>query len=229
MRGWSVGDYTGNQRYLDVLIDDLPGIEYMTVEADVGDASNQTALQKMQMVGQQILPALREAGAGAVVSPTAASTIAVNAFDALGLDPLDYIIDINTEEFKSKAEEGQKRDQEAQAKAEKLEELTQQLAIGLQQANIDYTNVQAQNAIQDNLKQLMVALDKSEQEWTKLALEAGKEQQPMPTKTNIDHLYQKAQTLVSNIMSSKVPTTGNNELSSTTQQVNPQEGSTFGG
>jgi hypothetical protein len=230
MRGWSVGDYTGNQRYLDVLIDDLPGIEYMTVEADVGDASNQTALQKMQVVGQQILPALREAGAGAVVSPTAASTIAVNAFDALGLDPLDFIIDINTEEFKAKAAEGQKRDQEAQAKAEKLEELTQQLAIGLQQANIDYTNVQAQNAIQDNLKQLMVALDKSEQEWTKLALEAGKEQQPMPSKTNIDHLYQKAQALVTNVMSSQVPTTGNpNALSSTTQQENPLEGSVVGG
>ena len=42
MRGGSVGDYTGNQRYLDVLINDLPGIEYMSVEADVGDASNQT-------------------------------------------------------------------------------------------------------------------------------------------------------------------------------------------
>jgi len=200
MRGGSVGDYTGNQRYLDVSIDDLPGIEYMTVEADVGDASNQTKLQKLQMIGQQILPALRDAGAGAVVAPTAASTIAVQAFDALGLDPLDYLIDINTEDFKQKAEEGQKRDQEAQAKASKLEELTQKLAIDLQQANIDYTNVQAQNAIQDNLKQLMVALDKSEQEWSKLALDAGKEQQPMPSKTNIDTLYAKAQSLVANVM-----------------------------
>jgi len=200
MRGGSVGDYTGNQRYLDVLIDDLPGIEYMSVEADVGDASNQTQLQKLQMIGQQILPALRDAGAGAVVAPTAASTIAVQAFDALGLDPLDYLIDINTDEFKAKAEEGQKKDQEAKAKAAKLEELTQKLAVDLQQANIDYTNVQAQNAIQDNLKQLMVALDKSEQEWSKLALDAGKEQQPMPTKTNIDTLYAKAQALVTNVM-----------------------------
>ena len=76
----------------------------------------------------------------------------------------------------------------------------------------------------------MVALDKSEQEWTKLALEAGKEQQPMPSKTNIDHLYQKAQALVTNVMSSQVPTTGNpNALSSTTQQENPLEGSVVGG
>ena len=200
MRGGSVGGYTGNQRYLDVSINDLPGIEYMSVEADVGDASNQTQLQKLQMIGQQILPALRDAGAGAVVAPTAASTIAVQAFDALGLDPLDYLIDINTDEFKQKAEEGQKKDQEAQAKAKQLEELTQKLAVDLQQANIDYTNVQAQNAIQDNLKQLMVALDKSEQEWSKLALEAGKEQQPMPTKTNIDVLYAKAQGLVTDVM-----------------------------
>ena len=220
MRGGSVGDYTGNQRYLDVLINDLPGIEYMSVEADVGDASNQTQLQKLQMIGQQILPALRDAGAGAVVAPTAASTIAVQAFDALGLDPLDYLIDINTDEFKKKAEEGQKSDQEAQAKAKQLEELTQKLAVDLQKANIDYTNVQAQNAIQDNLKQLMVALDKSEQEWSKLALEAGKEQQPMPTKTNIDVLYAKAQGLVADVM---VTTAGASDASNlaTPQEAQP--------
>jgi len=201
MSGKSVGDYTGNARYLDVLIDDLPETEYMTVEADVGDSSNQTVLQKLQMIGTQILPALRDAGAGAVVSPTAASTIAVNALDALGLDPLDFLIDVNTEDFKTKAEEGQKRDQEAQAEAKQLEEETQRLALDLQKANIDYTNTQAQNAIQDNLKQLMVALDKSEQEWTKLALEAGKNQQAMPAKTSTDALYAKAQKLVSNVMS----------------------------
>ena len=220
MRGGSVGDYTGNQRYLDVLINDLPGIEYMSVEADVGDASNQTQLQKLQMIGPQILPALRDAGAGAVVAPTAASTIAVQAFDALGLDPLDYLIDINTDEFKKKAEEGQKSDQEAQAKAKQLEELTQKLAVDLQKANIDYTNVQAQNAIQDNLKQLMVALDKSEQEWSKLALEAGKEQQPMPTKTNIDVLYAKAQGLVADVM---VTTAGASDASNlaTPQEAQP--------
>lgn len=219
MRGKSVGDYTGNQRYLDVLIDDLPGIEYMTVEADVGDASNQTVLQKLQMIGTQILPALRDAGAGAVVSPTAASTIAVSALDALGLDPLDFLIDVNTEDFKSKAEEGQKRDQEAQAKAMKLEEETQKLALNLQKANIDYTNTQAQNAIQDNLKQLMVALDKSEQEWTKLALEAGKENQPMPSKSNTDALYAKAQSLISNVMRMQ-PTA---DTGSHTQQGFPAE------
>jgi hypothetical protein len=220
MRGGSVGDYTGNQRYLDVLINDLPGIEYMSVEADVGDASNQTQLQKLQMIGQQILPALRDAGAGAVVAPTAASTIAVQAFDALGLDPLDYLIDINTDEFKKKAEEGQKSDQEAQAKAKQLEELTQKLAIDLQKANIDYTNVQAQNAIQDNLKQLMVALDKSEQEWSKLALEAGKEQQPMPTKTNIDVLYAKAQGLVADVMVTTAGATDASNLA-TPQEAQP--------
>lgn len=219
MRGKSVGDYTGNQRYLDVLIEDLPDIEYMTVEADVGDASNQTALQKLQMVGTQILPALRDAGAGAVVSPTAASTIAVKAFDALGLDPLDFLIDINTDEFKAKAEEGQKRDQEAQAKAKMLEEETQQLALSLQKANIGYTTTQAQNAIQDNLKQLMVALDRSEQEWTKLALEAGKNGQAMPAKSNTDALYAKAQQLISNVMSLQP----NADTGSQTQQQMPVE------
>jgi len=223
MRGKSVGDYTGNQRYLDVLIDDLPGIEYLFVEADVGDASNQTSLQKLSMVGQQILPALRDAGAGAVVSPTAASTLAVNTFEALGLDPLDFLIDINTEEFKQNAEAGQKSDQEAQAKAKMLEEETQRLAVAMQQSNIDYTNVQAQNAIQDNLKQLMVALDKSEQEWTKIGLDAGKEQQAMPAKSSIDALYAKAQNLVSKVMMSNVPSADADPASLPAQQANPEQ------
>ena len=223
MRGGSVGAYTGNARYLNVLIDDLPGIEFMSVEADVGDASNQTKIQKLNMIGQQILPALRDAGAGAVVAPTAASTIAVQAFEALGLDPLDYLIDINTEEFRQKAEEGQKSDQEAQAKAKMLEEETQKLAVAMQQSNIDYTNVQAQNAIQDNLKQLMVALDKSEQEWTKIGLDAGKNEQVMPAKSDIDALYAKAQKLVSNVMMSNVPAADADPQGLPAQQPNPEQ------
>tara|TARA_B110000908_G_scaffold79606_1_gene95385 strand:- start:359 stop:1105 length:747 start_codon:yes stop_codon:yes gene_type:complete len=223
MRGGSVGAYTGNARYLNVLIDDLPGIEFMSVEADVGDASNQTKIQKLNMIGQQILPALRDAGAGAVVAPTAASTIAVQAFEALGLDPLDYLIDINTEEFRQKAEEGQKSDQEAQAKAKMLEEETQKLAVAMQQSNIDYTNVQAQNAIQDNLKQLMVALDKSEQEWTKIGLDAGKHEQVMPAKSDIDALYAKAQKLVSNVMMSNVPAADADPQGLPAQQPNPEQ------
>jgi hypothetical protein len=223
MRGGSVGAYTGNARYLNVLIDDLPGIEFMSVEADVGDASNQTKIQKLNMIGQQILPALRDAGAGAVVAPTAASTIAVQAFEALGLDPLDYLIDINTEEFRQKAEEGQKSDQEAQAKAKMLEEETQKLAVAMQQSNIDYTNVQAQNAIQDNLKQLMVALDKSEHEWTKIGLDAGKNEQVMPAKSDIDALYAKAQKLVSNVMMSNVPAADADPQGLPAQQPNPEQ------
>ena len=72
--------------------------------------------------------------------------------------------------------------------------------MDLKQANIDYTKVQAKNSVQDNLKQLMVALDKTEQEWTKLSLEAGKEQQPLPSKTSIDSLYAKARALVTDVM-----------------------------
>ena len=50
-------------------------------------------------------------------------------------------------------------------KKKALEEQNLMVKMALDQANVDYTNVQSQNAIQDNLKQLVVALDKSYQEW----------------------------------------------------------------
>jgi hypothetical protein len=66
----------------------------------------------------------------------------------------------------------------------------------------------------------MVALDKSEQEWSKLALEAGKEQQPMPTKTNIDVLYAKAQGLVADVMVTTAGATDASNLA-TPQEAQP--------
>ena len=104
-----------------------------------------------------------------------------------------------------------------------LEEETQKLAVAMQQSNIDYTNVQAQNAIQDNLKQLMVALDKSEQEWTKIGLDAGKNEQVMPAKSDIDALYAKAQKLVSNVMMSNVPAADADPQGLPAQQPNPEQ------
>ena len=196
----SVGLYTGDPTFNEVLFKDLPSCEYLSVEADVGDASNQTKLTKLQMIGGQVLPALRDAGAGGVVSPKAAAMIAHKAIDALGENPLDYIVDFTTNEFEEAAEKSRQQEEAEIQKQKQLEEKQTAQAMALQQANVDYTNVQSQNAIQDNLKQLMVALDKSYQEWAKVTIQAGKEQQAIPQQPSIDALYAKALALVNSQM-----------------------------
>lgn len=220
----SVGAYTGNSDFNDVLFKDLPPCEYLSVEADVGDAANSTKLQKLQVIGGQVLPALREAGAGGVVSPEAAAKIAHKAIDALGENPMDFIVDFTTDEFKQQVAKSREMEQQEIAKQKEMELTKLQKEMDLKQANIDYTNVQSQNAIQDNLKQLMVALDKSYQEWNKVAIQAGKEQQPILQHPSIDEIYAKALTLVNSQMTQ--PQTGKTVVSEVAgameQMIGPQ-------
>ena len=81
-----------------------------------------------------------------------------------------------------------------------MEEATMKTKMALDQANVDYTNVQSQNAIQDNLKQLVVALDKSYQEWAKLSISATKEGQDIPEQPNVQEMYATAQDLIQQTM-----------------------------
>jgi hypothetical protein len=50
-----------------------------------------------------------------------------------------------------------------------------QADLQLQQANVTYTNAQAKNTADDNIKQLAVALDRHYQEWADLKIKAAKE------------------------------------------------------
>lgn len=74
------------------------------------------------------------------------------------------------------------------------------LDLAQRQATLDLTNIQSKNAIQDNTKQLMVALDKSYQEWAKLHIQAAKEGVELPKQPDITQLLAMAkQTLESDI------------------------------
>ena len=178
----------------------------------------------MQVIGGQVLPALRDAGAGGVVSPEAAAKIAHKAIDALGENPMDFIVDFTTDEFKQQVAKSREMEQQEIAKQKEMELTKLQKEMDLKQANIDYTNVQSQNAIQDNLKQLMVALDKSYQEWNKVAIQAGKEQQPILQHPSINEIYAKALTLVNSQMTQ--PQTGKTVVSEVAgameQMIGPQ-------
>ncbi len=200
MRTQSMSYYDRNDFYKTIDVKELPDNMMLQVEADVGDASNQTVLKKMQMIGQTVLPALMQAGYQGAIDPVAPATIAFKTIEALGEDPLDYIVDYTSDEYKGSAMKGKQQQQEAAEKKKALEEQNLMIKMSLDQANVDYTNVQSQNAIQDNLKQLVVALDKSYQEWSKLTIQATKEGQPVPEQPNVQEMYQTAQSLIRQTM-----------------------------
>ena len=117
---------------------------------------------------------------------------------------------------------GKKQKQESEQKKKAMEEKNLMIKMALDQANVDYTNVQSQNAIQDNLKQLVVALDKSYQEWSKLAITATKEGQPTPEQPDVQQMYETAQGLISQTMTG--PSNGNKseEPQSPENQLTPE-------
>lgn len=166
----------------------LPPTMLMYVDADVGEHSNSNMIKKMDLVGKQILPALKEAGAGGAVNPQAALKIASQALEALDLDPLDYLVDYTTEDFAAKAEQARQGEIESAEKMKKLQEQKDQLDIMLRESQVALTNVQAKNAMQDNIRQLFIAMDKSSQEWGKLAINAAKEGVPAPERPSIEEL-----------------------------------------
>jgi hypothetical protein len=174
----------------------LPNHMLMYIDADVGENGNSNIVKKMTLVGQQLLPALMQAGAGAAINPEAAVRIACKTLEALDMDPLDFLVDYTSPEFKDQAIQSRKNEQEAGEKLKQLEEQVKMLDLAQRQATIDLTNVQARNALQDNTKQLMVALDKSYQEWGKLYIMAAKEGVTPPQQPDITKLLEMAKQFI---------------------------------
>jgi hypothetical protein len=174
----------------------LPEHMLIIIDADVGENGNSNLVKKMAVVGQQLLPALREAGAGAAVNPEAAVKIAAKTLEALDLDPLDYIVDYTTDEFRAQAEQSRKNEMESAEKAKALDEQIRQANLMQQQATVALTNVQAKNALQDNTRQLMVALDKHHQEWARIAIQAAKEGVEPPPKPDFKEIFMLANSVV---------------------------------
>ena len=200
MRTQEMSYYDRNDFYSTINIKELPDNMMLQVEADVGDASNSSILNKMQMIGSQVLPSLMQAGFQGVVNPLAPAIIASKTIEALGEDPLDYIVDYTSEEYKKSAMDGKQKESKANEIKKAMEEQSVKTKMALDQANVDYTNVQSQNAIQDNLKQLVVALDKSYQEWAKLDISAAKEGTTPAEQPNVQEMYALAQELISKTM-----------------------------
>jgi len=200
MRGKKTGYYTSKNFYGTVDLQELPDEMILMVEADVGDASNNTVLSKMSMIGEKVLPALMAAGYKGAINPESPAILAFKTIEALGEDPLDYMVDYTSDEYKDSSMKDKEKEAREAEQARAVAQQTEQARLALDQANVDYTNVQSQNAIQDNLKQLVVALDKSYQEWAKLDQASAEKGTPAPVRQSVTEMYNTAQQLIQQTM-----------------------------
>jgi hypothetical protein len=191
--------YSDSKGYFqNVDVANLPDDMLLDVDADVGDNSNSNVVRKMQQVGGVILPALKDAGAGAAINPMAALTIAKETIAAMDLDPLDFLEDFMSPDFQQKAEQSRQNEMMAQQKAQQIAEQIQQLDIKQRESTIALSNIQSKNQLQDNMRQMVVAMDKHHQEWGKLFIEAqAKGCTEMPEKPDIKEMYAIAMQIIS--------------------------------
>ena len=188
-------NYTGV--YANVDIDKLPAHMDMLVDVDLGENSNANKRDKLTMIATQLLPLIREGGQEMILRPDVTAVLANNLLSSLDENPLDYIEDYNSEEFKEKAKGNADKKQKEAEEAKQLAKEAETAQMDLAKANVAYTNVQSSNAIQDNTKQLAVAMDKHNQEWEKLRQEALKNEVEPPQKPDMNQTIQQAMQLIS--------------------------------
>ena len=161
--------------FSDINPSELPRNLECEIFVDIGENSNLNKIQKLKSLGQEILPALKAQGVGMIVRPEAPASLATQLVEAMGMDSNDFFVDYTENEFKEKAaKEIQKQNQQAQ-QAKEMELAKAQADIGLQQANVSYTQAQARNTMDDNARQMAVAIDKHFQEWADLNIKSVKE------------------------------------------------------
>lgn len=167
---------------------DLPYNLECEIFVDIGENSNLNKIQKLKSVGSEVLPALKAQGVGMIVRPEAPASLATQLVEAMGLDSNDFFVDYTDKEFKEKAAQAmQKQSQEAQ-QAKELELAKAQADVGLQQANVTYTQAQARNTMDDNARQMAVAIDRHYQEWADTAISAVKEGANVPPHPTFDEI-----------------------------------------
>ena len=192
------GKYTYNLDgvYGTVDMDALPSKMDVEILLDIGENSNSTMISKLSKIGAEVLPALNQQGAGIVIKPEAPAVLATKLIEAMNLDSNDFLEDYTTDEFKQKA--AQAIQKQSQDKAIEMNAAKEKLMADLElsKANINYTNAQSKNTIDDNAKQLAVSIDKHFQEWADLAIKATKEGAELPPHPNYADIIMMARELL---------------------------------
>ena len=174
----------------------LPAKMEIDIHLDIGENSNQSKVQKLQVIGQQIIPALREAGADMVVKPEAAAILATKAIDMLGMNPGDFLEDYTTPEFQEQAKKAMEQQAAEASEMKAIEKRKIEADAMAAEANVNYITAQANNALQDNIRQTAVAIDKHYQEWEKLVQDARDEGVEPPAKPDIQAIMDDAVEIV---------------------------------
>mgnify|MGYP000147167127 CR=1 FL=1 len=187
---------------LNVDLKNLPECIELEVDVNLGENSNSNKRDKLMLVASQLVPMLKEAGAGSMVKPDAIATIAYDLLNTLDLKPESYLRDHTTEEFLKEAEQIQKASKENEDKIKGINNRVEESKAKQAEANSVYTKVQADNALQDNIRQTAIALDRHGQEWARLKTAAIKAEVPpdhLPVPGNMDEIMMKAAEIVKSI------------------------------
>jgi hypothetical protein len=194
----------GNVGYLDrgglyqtVEAKKLPKRVNITVDANIGENSNENMQQKLGMVAG-ILGQLVENGRQIVIKETADARLASKGIKNLDLDPMDYIEDYNAPEFMERAQAARDEQTSLADRDMKVQELKAKYEVLGREANARMLATEADNKMQDNAKQLAVAIDNHHQEWAELAVKADKEGTPRPVKPPIEDIMKLAYDTVQN-------------------------------
>lgn len=181
--------------YREVEVATLPKTCHFDVEANLGENSNDNLRRKYEMVGA-ILGRLAETGRQVVIKETADAKLASMAITALDLDPLDFIENYESPEFEERAQIDRENRESIAKKEMEIKELVASYDVLAKEANARLLATQADNAMQDNAKQLAVMMDTHFQNWAELAIKADKEGTPRPQQPDIGQLIKQAFTLI---------------------------------
>jgi len=173
---------------LDVDIKALPTMLELEVDVDLGENSNANKRDKLQLLAKDLIPLLNQAGAGSLMKIDAYATIANQLLTSLDLNPSDYLEDHQTEEFIQKAQQQMQQQQQDQAKTKALAEAKAQAEKAQAESNVRYTDIQADNAYQDNARQLAIAIDTHFQKWADMAMKARKDEVEPPEAPDFNNL-----------------------------------------
>ena len=182
--------------YLEVDPQELPHEMECTIFLDLGENSNANQIQKLTKVGSEILPALNEQGAGMVVKPQAPAILATKLVEAMGLDSNDFLEDYTTDEFKQKAAKSVEEQTKNSMERQQMETAKLKSDAALAEANVSFTNAQSKNTMDDNAKQLAVAIDRHFQEWADLEIKAAKEGMEKPVRPDFNQIIQMAKAII---------------------------------
>ena len=182
--------------YQTVNMSELPSRMDVEIFLDVGENSNATLINKLGKIGAEILPTLNNQGAGIVIKPEAPAVLATKLIEAMNIDSNDFLEDYTTDEFRQKAQKVLQEQSQAKKTEKELTERKQVAEAALSEANVTYTNAQAKNTMDDNSKQLAVAIDKHYQEWADLTIKAVKEGAELPQHPGFDQIVMIARQLI---------------------------------